>query len=89
MATVERQKNCLSPNSDFKLDLSEMIENLKGGEMHSFLSIQNEFETDKQNYSTTNTISSITRKEADYREQQHPRTHSFESGANHQGGCGV
>ena len=49
MVTVERQKNYLSPNSDFKLDLSEAIENLKGGEAHSFLSIQNEFETDKQN----------------------------------------
>ena len=49
MVTVERQKNSLSPNSDFKLDLSDVIENLKGGEAHSFLSIQNEFETDKQN----------------------------------------
>ena len=42
MVTVERQKNYLSPNSDFKLDLSKVIENLKGGEAHSFLSIQNE-----------------------------------------------
>lgn len=49
MVTVERQKNYLSPNSDFKLDLSDVIENLKGGEAHSFLSMQNEFETDKQN----------------------------------------
>ena len=49
MVTVERQKNYLSPNSYFKLDLSDVIENLKGGEAHSFLSMQNEFETDKQN----------------------------------------
>lgn len=47
MITVERQIYSLSPNSDFKLDLSEVIENSKGGEADSFLSIQNEFGTDK------------------------------------------
>ena len=46
---LKGKQTCLSPDSDFKLDLSKVIENLKGGEAHSFLSIQNEFETDKQN----------------------------------------